>query len=66
VKRHPATTVYIALTGLVAVGARDDAEWVAALHPLVGVTVLLMAMWMHWDGRRPERLAPSQPAVTDT
>ena len=34
------------------VEARDDAAGVAALHPLLGVTALLMAGWMHWDGRR--------------
>ena len=34
------------------VGARDDAAGVAALHPLLGVTALLMAAWMHFDGRR--------------
>jgi hypothetical protein len=48
------------------VGARDDAEWVAALHPLFGVTALLMAMWMHWDARHLERPAPSPPAATGT
>ena len=134
-KRHPATTIYIALTGLVAlialfqpftfglgyfgsldnfdlhevlgggvlhgltvliliaalvspdrsqlwpwalglvvlvtmqislVGARDDAEWVAALHPLVGVLILLMALWMHWSARHLEHPAPSRPAATGT
>ena len=33
------------------VSARDDAA-VAALHPLLGVTVLLMAVWMHMLARR--------------
>ena len=32
--------------------ARDDASGLAALHPLLGVTALLMAGWMHLDGRR--------------
>ncbi len=48
------------------VGARDDAEWVAALHPLFGVTALLMAMWMHWSARHPAHPEPSQPAATGT
>ena len=48
------------------IDARDDAPGVAAFHPLLGVTALLMSMWMHWDARRPERLAPSQPAATGT
>ena len=34
------------------VGARDDAAGVAALHPLLGVTALLMAIWMHMLARR--------------
>lgn len=34
------------------VEARDDAAGVAALHPLLGVTALLMAGWMHWLARR--------------
>ena len=40
-------TVQIAL-----IEFRDDAAGVAALHPLLGVTALLMAGWMHYDGRR--------------
>ena len=54
-------TVQIAL-----VGARDDAAGVAALHPLLGVTALLMAGWMHWQARRPAHPAPSAPAATCT
>jgi len=40
------------------VSARDDAAGVAALHPLLGVTALLMAVWMHMLARRP----PGAPA----
>jgi hypothetical protein len=48
------------------VGARDDAAGVAALHPLLGVTALLMAGWMHWLARHPGHPAPSPPAATGT
>ena len=41
------------------VEARDDAAGVAALHPLLGVTALLMALWMHMLARR----APAAPAA---
>ena len=45
---------------------RDDAAGVAALHPLLGVSALLMAGWMHWRARRPAHPAPSAPAATGT
>ena len=51
-------TVQIAL-----VGTRDDAAGVAALHPLLGVSALLMAGWMHWAARKPVGAAPP-PAAT--
>jgi hypothetical protein len=54
-------TVQIAL-----VSTRDDAAGVAALHPLLGVSALLMAAWMHWLARRPAQPAPSPPAATGT
>jgi hypothetical protein len=54
-------TVQIAL-----VETRDDAAGVAALHPLLGVSALLMAAWMHWLARRPAHPAPSPPAAPGT
>jgi hypothetical protein len=39
--------------------AAADAPGVAALHPLLGVTALLMAGWMHYDGRK----KPAAPAA---
>ena len=48
------------------IDAREDAPGVAALHPLLGVSALLMAMWMHLLARRPAHPAPSAPAATGT
>ena len=48
------------------VETRDDAAGVAALHPLLGVSALLMAGWMHWLARRPAQPAPSPQAATST
>ena len=48
------------------VGARDDASALAALHPLLGVTALLMAGWMHWQARHQARPAPSPRAAPST
>ena len=48
------------------VETRDDAAGVAALHPLLGVSALLMAGWMHWLARRPAQPAPSPRAATST
>ena len=35
------------------IDVRDDAAGLAALHPLLGVTALLMAGWMHRQAREP-------------